>query len=39
MEKTWVMSEMERKEYNKQVEEKRKQKQGESYKDGDMVNI
>jgi len=28
MEKTWVMSDRERKEYNKQLEEKRKMKQG-----------
>ncbi len=33
MEKTWVMSDRERKEYNKQLEEKRKMKQG-SQSDG-----
>ena len=39
MEKTWVMSDKERKEYCQQLEEKRKQKQGESSKDADMVKL
>ena len=40
MEPSWVMSERERKEYNKQLDEKRKMKQVESQKDGEfMVNF
>ena len=37
MEKSWVMSDRERKEYNKQLEEKRKMKQGSQTTDAEQM--